>query len=140
MADDMTLATPKGVYIYLTIKDGRGQEAMDFYARAFGANEIARRLGQDGRRVMHGRLALNGSLLMLSDDFPEFNGGVAQPDPGGVTFHLEVDDADAWFDRAVKAGAAVRMPLADQFWGDRYGQVADPFGHRWSIGAAIKKA
>jgi PhnB protein len=77
---------------------------------------------------------------MLSDDFPDFNNGVAAPDPAGVMIHLEVDDADVWFERAVAAGASVRMPLADQFWGDRYGQLDDPFGHRWSIGSAKKSA
>ncbi len=77
---------------------------------------------------------------MLADDFPEFHGGKATPKPAGVALHLQVDDADKWWARAVKAGAKVKMPLADMFWGDRYGQVADPFGHVWSIAAPVKKA
>jgi PhnB protein len=128
-----TVAIP-GVSPYLTIKGGRGQEAVEFYGAAFGAAEAMRHLGQDGHRLMHSRLVINGAVVMLSDDFPDFNNGVEAPDPASVTLHLQVDDADAWWDRAVKAGAAVRMPLANQFWGDRYGQLTDPFGHRWSIG------
>ena len=139
MADtDMTTVTPLGLSPYLTIKDGRGQEALAFYAAAFEAVEQVRRLAQDGKRVMHARLQINGGLVMLSDDFPDFNNGVAAPDPAGMMIHLEVDDADVWFERALAAGAKVRVPLADQFWGDRYGQLDDPFGHRWSIGSAKK--
>lgn len=137
---DMTTVTPPGLWPYLTIKDARGQEAMEFYVRAFDGAEQVRHLAQDGVRVMHGRLKINGGLLMLSDDFPDFNEGVAALDPASVILHLEVDDADLWFERAVAAGASVRMPLADQFWGDRYGQITDPFGHRWSIGCPVKRA
>jgi PhnB protein len=137
---DMTTVTPLGLSPYLTIKDARGQEAVEFYAAAFGGVEQVRHLAQDGKRVMHARLQINGGLVMLSDDFPDFNNGVAAPEPAGVMIHLEVDDADAWFERALAAGASVRMPLADQFWGDRYGQLNDPFGHRWSIGSAKKSA
>jgi len=135
---DMTTVTPPGLSPYLTIKDGRGQEAVEFYAKAFGGKEQVRHLAQDGKRVMHARLEISGGLVMLSDDFPDFNNGVASPDPAGVMMHLEVDDADVWFERAVAAGASVRMPLADQFWGDRYGQLTDPFGHCWSIGSPKK--
>jgi PhnB protein len=76
---------------------------------------------------------------MLSDDFPEYRGGQPAPAPASVTLHLQVDDADRWWNRAVEAGAAVTMPIADQFWGDRYGHLKDPFGHSWSIGAPIRK-
>ncbi len=65
-------------------------------------------------------------------------GGVETAPPAAVTLHLQVDDADVWFQRAVSAGATVRMTLADQFWGDRYGQITDPFGHHWSIGGPKK--
>ena len=122
---------------YLTIRGGRGQEAVAFYERAFGAREAYRNLAEDGRRLMHAHLKINGETVMLSDDFPEFTGREA-PAPGGVTVHLEVDDADAWWDRAVQAGAEIKMPLADQFWGDRYGQLRDPFGHSWSIASKSK--
>ena len=139
MADtDMTTVTPLGLSPYLTIKDGRGQEAVGFYAAAFDGVEQVRHLAQDGKRVMHARLQINGGLVMLSDDFPDFNDGVAAPDPAGVMIHLEVDDADVWFARALAAGASVRMPLADQFWGDRMGSVYDPFGHKWTLGTHIE--
>ena len=72
---------------------------------------------------------------MLSDEFPEYH--APSPPPAAVMLHLQVPDADAAFARAVEAGATVTMPLADMFWGDRYGQVRDPFGHGWSIGAPL---
>lgn len=84
---------------------------------------------------MHARFRVNGGAILLSDDFPEFRGSAEAPPPAGVTIHLEVDDADAWWTRAVDASAKT---LDDQFWGDRYGQLKDPFGHSWSIGAPIK--
>lgn len=126
-----------GVTPHLTINDGRAGEACDFYVAAFGATERMRMPADDGKRLMHAHLVVNGASLMLADDFPEYSGRPSGA-PAGVTLHLQVDDADAWFDRAVKAGAEVRMPLDDQFWGDRYGQVVDPFGHVWSIGATVR--
>lgn len=71
--------------------------------------------------------------MLLHDDFPEMAGGVAAPAPSGTVLHLQVADADAAWAKAVAAGCTVRFELADQFWGDRYGQVTDPFGHTWSI-------
>jgi PhnB protein len=92
---------------------------------------------------MHASLRINGGILMMSDDFSASMGGKSQTPQalGGspVTFHLQVDDANALWARALAAGATVAMPLADQFWGDRYGQLIDPFGHRWSIGQTISK-
>ena len=123
---------------YLTIRDGRGQEAVAFYQRAFDAREVYCNLAEDGRRLMHSHLKINGESVMLSDDFPEFRTGGEAPAPGGVTIHLEVDDADAWWGRAVEAGAEIAMPLEDQFWGDRYGRLKDPFGHSWSIASKSK--
>jgi PhnB protein len=134
---EATSAIPSGVYPYLTVKGGKA--ALDFYTRAFGANEEYRAYGQDNERIMHARFRVNGAAILLSDDFPEFRGGGETPAPVGVTIHLEVDDADAWWTRAVSAGATITMPLADQFWGDRYGQLKDPFGHSWSIGMPVKK-
>ena len=122
-----------GVTAHLTIREGKAADAIDFYSRAFGAEELGRHVADDGKRVMHAHLSLNGGSLMLNDDFPEF-GSAASP-PGSVTLHLQVKDADAAWNRALEAGASEKMPLADQFWGDRYGQLTDPFGFTWSIGA-----
>jgi len=117
--------------------------AIDFYKRAFGATELTRHMGPDGKRIMHGSILINGAVVMLSDEFPDYHGGKRNSPVGlggtTVVLHLQVADADPVFDQAVSAGATVRVPLADQFWGDRYGQVQDPFGHIWAIGAAKKK-
>ena len=110
--------------------------AIAFYKTAFGAEEMMRMPADDGKRLMHAHLKVNGASLMLADDFPEYNGKEAGV-PEGVSLHLQVPDADAAWQRAIDAGASIKMELADQFWGDRYGQVEDPFGHRWSIGAPL---
>jgi PhnB protein len=127
---------PAGVTAHLTIPDGRAADAIAFYQQAFGA-ELAMEpvKGEDGRRIMHAHLRVNGGSLMLNDDFPEYGGGKLPPN-SAIVLHLQVNDADAVFNRALDAGASETMPLADQFWGDRYGQVQDPFGITWSIGAA----
>ena len=124
-----------GVTPHLTIgaEGGGAAAAIDFYRAAFGAEELDRRLADDGRRLIHAHLRVNGASLMLNDAFPEY--GHSGAPPAGFTLHLQVDDADAWFARATAAGAEVTMPLALQFWGDRYGQLRDPFGVSWSIGA-----
>jgi PhnB protein len=117
--------------------------AIEFYKRAFNAEELARHAAPDGKRIMHAALLINGTTLMLCDDFPEFRGGKGStPEALGgspVVLHLQVKEADPVFNQAVAAGATVAMPLADQFWGDRYGQIVDPFGHTWSIGARVRK-
>lgn len=140
MANPADQGPNDGLTPHLSIGGGRAAEAIDFYKRAFGAEESMRMPADDGKRLMHAHLKINGASLMLADDFPEYRGGTPQPAPSAVTLHLQVDDADRWFERAVAAGATATMPLADQFWGDRYGQVRDPFGHMWSIGAPIAKA
>jgi PhnB protein len=116
--------------------------AIEFYKKAFNAEELTRHGAPDGKRIMHAALLINGSTLMLCDDFPEFRGGKrSTPEALGgspVVLHLQVKDADAAFNQATAAGAKVAMPLADQFWGDRYGQITDPFGHTWSIGAKVR--
>ena len=127
-----------GITPHLTIPSRGGEAALEFYGRAFGAQVLDRKLAEDGERLMHAHLIINGASLMLHDEFPEY-GHPADVVPAGFTLHLQVDDADEWWDRALSAGASPIMPLADQFWGDRYGQVKDPFGHCWSIGAPIKK-
>lgn len=129
-----------GVTPHIAIMDSRGTEALAFYAKAFGAEELTRHLAEDGKRLMHAHLRINGGSLMLHDDFPEFRGGAPAEPIGGTVLHLEVDDADRWWRRALDAGAIVKFELADQFWGARYGQLSDPFGHVWSIGAPTKGA
>jgi PhnB protein len=124
-----------GVTPHLSIPDRRGTEAVDFYIAAFGARELARMPSEDGR-LMHAHLLVNGGSLMLHDEFPEYVGADHPAGPyNGVTLHLQVTDADGVWKQALDAGAAVEMALEDQFWGDRYGVLRDPFGHRWSIGA-----
>ena len=125
---------------YLTMSDAAA--AIDFYKKAFDAEELSRHLAPDGKRLMHVHMRLLGSDLMFSDYFSDKMAGTP-PTPevlGGspVTLHLQVEDANAIWDKAVAAGAAVTMPLKDQFWGDRYGQLRDPFGHNWSVGQKIK--
>lgn len=138
MADDKTTGGPiAGITPHLTIPSRGGQAAIEFYQRAFGAVEERRMLAEDGERLMHAYLHINGGPLMLADEFPEFN-GVQDSVPTGVTLHLQVDDADEWWNRAILAGGVPLYPLADQFWGSRYGQLKDPFGHTWSIGGPIK--
>lgn len=127
-----------GITPHLTIRDKRAKEAIDFYARAFGAVERFRQEAQDGERLMHAHLQINGGSLLLNDDFPEMMGGHPSSAPSGVTLHIDVADADAAWEKALAAGAEVRFPLDNQFWGQRYGQVTDPFGHSWSIGGPLK--
>jgi uncharacterized glyoxalase superfamily protein PhnB len=107
--------------------------AAAFYRDAFGAEEVARIPTPDGR-LMSVQLRLGDAALHLADEFPEM-GVLAPPAIGGtaVVLSLEVADADAVFAQAVAAGAEVRQPLADMFWGDRHGQLDDPFGHRWNV-------
>jgi PhnB protein len=128
---------PGGVIPCLTIPSRGGQAAVEFYRAAFGAEELFRNLAEDGERLLHSRLRINGGLIFLSDAFPEY-GHAGDIQPKGVTLHLQVDDADEWWSRALLAGAAPLMPLDDQVRGDRYGRVMDPFGHIWSIGAPIR--
>lgn len=116
--------------------------AIDFYVTAFGATELGRLAGP-GDKIVHAALQINGSMVMLNDDFPEMTDGKSTTPTalGGtpVTIHLTVTDVDTWFDRAVRAGATVVAPLEDQFWGDRYGVVRDPFGHQWSLGQPVRE-
>ena len=116
--------------------------AIDFYVKAFDAVEQGRIPGPDGR-LIHAAVQINGSMVMLNDDFPEMcNDKSMTPKALGgtpVTIHLTVTDVDTKFQRALDAGATVVMPLEDQFWGDRYGVVADPFGHNWSLGQPVRE-
>ena len=107
--------------------------AIEFYTLAFGADELARLDGPDDT-VAHATLAIGDSLFMINDEH-EAKGLLGPASIGGtpVTLHIYVDDVDALFARAIDAGAEVLMPVTDMFWGDRYGMVTDPFGHRWAI-------
>ncbi|WMD21158.1 VOC family protein [Achromobacter seleniivolatilans] len=108
-------------------------DAIAFYKKAFNAQELARLPGPNGK-VMHAAIRIGDSVLMLMDDFPEWGSlGPKALKGSPVTLHLYMNDVDAAMQQAVDAGAQVTMPAADMFWGDRYGQVVDPFGHRWSI-------
>jgi PhnB protein len=136
----MAIEVVPAVIPHLVVDDAAA--AIDFYVKAFGATELGRVPGPDGRLV-HAALTVNGSTVMLNDDFPEYNDGKAQNPKalGGspVTIHLTVTDVEAKFAKAVEAGAEVVMPLEDQFWGDRYGMVRDPFGHQWSLGQPVRE-
>jgi uncharacterized glyoxalase superfamily protein PhnB len=121
---------------FLTVRDAA--RAIEFYKQAFGAEEKGVMKGPDGK-VMHAELKIGDSLIMLSDEFPEYGALSPQSIGGtGMGLHIYLDGVDAAFDRAVRAGAQVEMPVMDQFWGDRYGKLTDPFGHKWSIGTHIK--
>lgn len=126
---------------HLVVNDG--EAAIAFYQSAFGARLEGKYPAEDGRRLMHAHLkfGVDGDLY-LHDEFPEYGdfGGAKAPTLlGGVscTIHLNVPDADAIWKQAIDAGAEIIMPLDNQFWGDRYGQLKDPFGHVWSIGGPV---
>lgn len=121
---------------YLAVPDAAA--AIDFYTRAFGASERVR-MPAPGGAIGHAELEMGGSVLMLSDPFPQAS---TKPptELGGTTVSvmMYVDDVDAVVQRAVDAGAEVLMPVSDQFWGDRFGSVRDPFGHSWSIATHVE--
>ena len=121
---------------HMTVKNAA--EAIEFYKKAFGAEEVLRMPGPGGI-IMHAELKIGDSLLMLNDEFPD-QGKVGPQSLGGtpITVHLYVPDVDAVIDRAAKAGAKVTLPAADQFWGDRYGLVEDPYGHHWGVGTHVE--
>ena len=116
---------------YLAIKNA--VSALEFYQKAFGAKETYRLVLPDGR-LGHAEIRLGDSLIMLADEFPEF-GGKAPETLGGspVSIHLYVEDVDAFVKRAVAEGARLVKPVADQFYGDRSGQLEDPYGHLWWV-------
>ena len=125
------------VYPYLRLR--RAAEAIEFYKKAFGAEELFR-LVEPGGRVGHAEVKIGATTLMLADEYPEM--GIVGPEAiGGTTFaiHLHVDDADAWIERAVAAGAVVTRPAQDAFYGERSGAIRDPFGHEWLIGHQIEE-
>jgi PhnB protein len=136
----MAIAVEPALSPHLVVDDAAA--AIDFYVNAFGAEEVMRLPRPDGKLV-HASVRINSFLVMLNDAFPEMSDGKSMTPTslGGtpVTIHLTVPDVDASFQRAVDAGATVVMPLDDQFWGDRYGMVRDPFGHQWSLGQPVRE-
>jgi uncharacterized glyoxalase superfamily protein PhnB len=127
-------ASTLGVIPYLNV-DG-AEKAAEFYKLAFGAKEHSRMLAQDGKRLMHCHLEINGGSLMLSDAFPE-HGHTLQPSHS-FTMTLVLAEGQAWWDRAVRAGCEVDMAFAKQMWGDTYGSLKDPFGVHWAINQPAK--
>jgi PhnB protein len=121
-----------GIVPYLSLNGA--SRAAAFYAKAFGAREVFRHPTDDEGRTMHIHLHINGGSLMLADPFPEH--GHPHQAAQGYVLHLKVDAVDAWWQRAVGAGVDVVLPLQKMFWGDRYGQLRDPFGVLWSMGQA----
>lgn len=137
----MPIEVQPAVLPHLTVDDAAAA-AIDFYVKAFDGVEQGRVPGPDGK-LIHAAVQINGSTVMLNDDFPEMSGGMPMTPKalGGspVTIHLVVTDVDAKFQKAVDAGATVVMPVEDQFWGDRYGVLQDPFGHQWSMGQPVRE-
>ena len=126
-ATPVTQLTP-----YLGFKDARG--AIEFYVKAFAAKELFRLTEPLSGRIGHAELTVGHARLMLSDEYPDF-GALSAQTLGGcpITLHLYVADVDAFVDRAVRAGVTLLRPVTDEFYGDRTGQLADPFGYKWMI-------
>ena len=130
----MTKSIPDGfstVTPHLIVSDGA--KAIEFYKKAFGAEEIERFMGPDGKAVMHAQLRIGNSMLMLGGEFPP--ACLSPKSRGGTTvsLYIYVENSDKLFERAVNAGCTSKMPMMDQFWGDRCGQLEDPFGHQWTV-------
>jgi PhnB protein len=129
----MTKAIPDGYHAVtpsLSFKDTR--KAIDFYRRALDAKELYVAPSPDGKKVMHATIQIGDSILMMADEMP---GCVSAETAGGspITLFLYVQDADKTYNQAVAAGAKPMMPMMDMFWGDRAGNVTDPFGYCWMI-------
>lgn len=130
---------PKGFHSvtpYLVVNNG--SEAIEFYKKAFGAKEILKHATPDGK-ILNAQLKIGDSIVMLSDEFP--GSDTRSPMSIGtstVTLHIYTKDVNKLWDQATAAGARIMMPLSAQFWGERYGQLADPFGHRWSLSQQVK--
>ena len=129
----------KGATIIAHLIVNDGPKAVDFYKKAFGAEILGVQKTPDGK-VMHAELSVGGARLMLADEFPGMGSGSAKTLGGSpVVLNLYVqEDVDGLFNQAVGAGGTVVMPLANQFWGDRYGQIKDPFGHLWALGQHVE--
>ncbi|MBL0375163.1 VOC family protein [Rhizobium sp. KVB221] len=136
MNTNQTMPAAKGGLVPYIVVDT--QKAGEFYRKAFGAEEAFCVPRDEQGRTMHLHLYINGSSLMLCDAYPEH--GHPMENPQGFTLQLIVDDIDFWWERAVKAGCEITLPLQLMFWGDRYGQLRDPFGISWAMNAPNKGA
>lgn len=126
----------RAVTPYLCVRGAA--QAIEFYKKAFGAKELSRMPSPDGR-IGHAEIQIGDSMIMLSDEFPEMGGKSAQALGGTpVGIMLYVDNVDAVFERAIAAGATSKQPPENQFWGDRFGRLTDPFGHDWSVATHIE--
>ncbi|MET0568538.1 MAG: glyoxalase/bleomycin resistance/extradiol dioxygenase family protein [Hyphomicrobiaceae bacterium] len=136
---------PLPVNPYLTVKGAA--DAIAFYQKAFGAEENARMPAQDGKRIMHACLTINGGAVMLSDEFPEYaeHGATNAPSkdkPAPVATCLQLTkpaEVDAMYQRAVEAGCMTTMAPENTFWDARFAMLVDPFGHRWMLNAPLPK-
>src|SRR5262245_2637134 len=121
----------------IVVKDAA--RAIEFYRKAFGAEEHLRMNGPDGKSIAHAELRIGDSIFMLGEENPAWGARSPQTIKGtAVSLNLYVKDADATFKRAIDAGAQVKQPLENAFWGDRYGKVVDPFGHEWGIATHVE--
>jgi PhnB protein len=125
---------PKGYHqIVLQLAIEGAQAAIDFYKKAFGAEQLEFAIDPSGKKVWHCALRIQDTIIFVNDTFPEMGGGQSSS-----TMWLYVPDCDAQFNRAIEAGARQTMPVMEMFWGDRMGQVVDPFGQKWTIATHVK--
>ena len=139
MTQQSTSTIPEGMHTVTPhLICANAADAIEFYKNAFGATEKSRLPGPDGK-LMHAAIAIGDSTVMLVDEMPQ-HGALSPKSLKGspVSIHLYVKDADATAARAAAAGAKITMPVSDMFWGDRYGQLEDPFGHRWSVATKVR--
>ena len=121
---------------HITVRDAAG--AIEFYKKALNAQVLHVSKTPNGK-VMHASLKIGDSIFMLNDEFPEMGGALApRGEVSGFAIHAYVEDVDKLFAQAVSAGAVVKMPLMDQFWGDRYGHIADPYGFKWALATHVR--
>lgn len=131
-------AIPEGYHtITPQITCRNAQRAIEYYKQVFGATELNRAPGPDGK-IMHAELQIGDSRIMLNDEFPGMNEAPDASKPSSSSLFFYTENVDAVFERAVKAGATVKMPVTNMFWGDRYGTFNDPFGHRWGIATHVE--
>jgi uncharacterized glyoxalase superfamily protein PhnB len=133
-------AIPEGYHTltpYLICRNAAS--AIEYYKKAFGAVQKGDVMAGPEGKVMHAEVRIGDSLIMVADEFPEWGSLSPQSIGGsGMGLHIYVEDVDAAFDKAIGAGGIVEMPVADMFWGDRYGKLVDPFGHKWSVATHVK--